>query len=50
MSISSINNSLSNLSGGPGLPQPVSADQRALLQAVRTVNLAELLGPDTRLS
>jgi uncharacterized FlaG/YvyC family protein len=52
MSISSIN-SLSagaGFSGGPGLSQPVSADQRALLQAVRTVNVAELLGPDTRLT
>ena len=51
MSISSISNSFNaGVSGGPGLPQPVSADQRALLGAVRSVNAAELLGPDNRLS
>lgn len=51
MPISSISNSYSaNIAGGTGLPQPVSANQRALLHAVNTVNAAELLGPDTKLS
>jgi uncharacterized FlaG/YvyC family protein len=49
MSISSIN-PFSYQGGSSGLPEPVSADQRALLQAVRTVNASALLGPDSKLT
>jgi uncharacterized FlaG/YvyC family protein len=49
MSISSINNTSLNpgsYSSGLGPSQPVSADQRTLLEAVRSVNTAQLFGPD----
>jgi uncharacterized FlaG/YvyC family protein len=49
MSISSINNFSSPL-GALGPSQPVSPEQRSLLQAVRTVNASQLLGPDTKLT
>lgn len=50
MDITSIN-SLSNSAGGYGTQaQPVNAEQRALIRAVRTVNSAELFGQDKQLT
>jgi uncharacterized FlaG/YvyC family protein len=52
MDISSVNNLISDVaaSANQAPPQPVSADQRALLQAVRTVNTAQLFGQDKELT
>ena len=52
MDISSINNLTASITAyaGQPLPQPVGADQRALIQAVRSVNSAQLLGQDKELT
>jgi uncharacterized FlaG/YvyC family protein len=48
--------SISNLSAHagapaePAAPQPAGADQRALIQAVKAVNAAELFGSENELS
>jgi uncharacterized FlaG/YvyC family protein len=49
MSISSIN----SVTAAPiyqALPQPTSADQRALIQAVKSVNTADLFGQDKEIT
>jgi len=52
MAISSINNLTSAVAApaSQALPQPVSEDQRALLQAVKAVNTAQLFGQDKELT
>jgi uncharacterized FlaG/YvyC family protein len=52
MELSSISNisSLLPVPASHGLPQPIGADQRALVQAVRAVNAAQLLGQDKELT
>ena len=52
MDISSINNLTASVaaSASQSLPQPVGADQRALIQAVKSVNTAQLFGADKELT
>ena len=52
MDISSVNDFSSSVSAPAdrSLPQPANADQRALIQAVKSVNAAELLGQDKELT
>jgi hypothetical protein len=49
MNISSISNQIS-VPVESATPQPLTADQRALIQAVRAVNAAELFGDDNELT
>jgi uncharacterized FlaG/YvyC family protein len=52
MDISAINPSAANLAvpTEPVAPRPLTQDQRALIQAVRSVNAAELLGQNNELT
>jgi uncharacterized FlaG/YvyC family protein len=52
MDISSISNLSAHVSAPtqPVAPQPAGADQRALIQAVKAVNAAELFGSENELS
>jgi len=52
MNVSSIGNLSAQVSAPtePVAPQPASADQRALIQAVRAVNAADLFGYENELS
>jgi uncharacterized FlaG/YvyC family protein len=52
MDTSSLNNLAATATAAAGytLPPPASADQRALIQAVRAVNSAELFGSENELT
>jgi uncharacterized FlaG/YvyC family protein len=52
MDTSSLNNlaAAATATAGYTLPPPASADQRALIQAVRAVNSAELFGSENELT
>jgi len=52
MDISSVNNlaASAGVPSGPTPLQPLSADQRTLIHAVKAVNAADLFGPENELS
>lgn len=52
MDISAINQSAANLAvpNEPAAPRPIAQDQRVLIQAVRSVNAAELFGQNNELT
>lgn len=50
MNISSINNLASQLTASTPVAQPPTQDQKALIQAVKAVNAAELFGQENELT